>query len=121
MGSVLGLGVTHFPPLAWRDAHMADALASVSELDGVVLIAGFGHARSDRGVPSYLRLARPAASIVTVAFLEVEREATKPEDYAAGFEAPALPVDYVWFTPRVDETDPCEQFKSSLEKLREKH
>ncbi len=103
-----------------RDAHIADSLATGSEPDGAVLIAGFGHVRKDRGVPVYLRIARPGAIVVTMAFLEVERETTRPEDYAAGFGRPALPVDYVWFTPRVDDADPCEDFKASLEKLREK-
>jgi len=29
-----------------------------------------------------------------------------------------LPFDYVWFTPRVDESDPCEKFREQLEKMR---
>jgi uncharacterized iron-regulated protein len=103
-----------------RDAHMADRLAAASEPDGAVLIAGAGHVRIDRGVPAALRLARPGASVLTLAFLEVERDVTNPADYAAGFGVPTLPFQYVWFTPRVDDVDPCEKFKESLERLREK-
>lgn len=103
-----------------RDAQIADNLAAASDPDGAVLIAGFGHVRNDRGVPVYLKTARPGASVVALALVEVERAATKPADYASGLGRATLPFDYVWFTPRADETDPCEQFKESLERLREK-
>jgi hypothetical protein len=29
-----------------------------------------------------------------------------------------LPFDYVWFTPRVDDEDPCEKFKSRFDQLK---
>ncbi len=29
-----------------------------------------------------------------------------------------FPFDYVWFTPRVDDLDPCEKFEKQLEGLR---
>lgn len=35
MGSVLGIGLTHFPPLAWQDAHMADILKLLLGAPGV--------------------------------------------------------------------------------------
>jgi uncharacterized iron-regulated protein len=94
-----------------RDAQMADRLLT-AERDGAVLIAGAGHVRTDRGVPAYLRLRRPDATVASLAFLEVERGRPAPAHYAE------LPYDYVWFTPRVDDTDPCEQFRAPLDRLR---
>ena len=35
MGAILGLGMTHFPPLAWQDAHMADILKALAGAPGV--------------------------------------------------------------------------------------
>jgi hypothetical protein len=46
-----------------------------------------------------------------VALLEVEAKEAAPADYAARFDG-ALPFDYVWFTPRVDDADPCEKLKT---------
>ncbi len=87
-----------------RDAHMAAAMRDAGG-DGAVLIAGAGHARRDMGVPRML----PDADVVSVAFLEVRGDTTSP---------PVVPFDYVWFTPRVTDQDPCERFRRELERLR---
>jgi uncharacterized iron-regulated protein len=97
-----------------RDAHMAAAMKTVDghgpsrskdvAADGAVLIAGGGHVRRDMGVPRML----PDADTATVVFVEVRPGMTAP---------PALPVDYVWMTPRVDDDDPCERFKKPLQKM----
>jgi uncharacterized iron-regulated protein len=102
-----------------RDATMAAALLDTGA-GGAVLIAGTGHARTDRGVPAYLRVAQPAAPIVSVAFLEVRADAPAPGDYAARLGAARLPFDFAWFTPRVDDVDPCETFRRELERLRDR-
>jgi uncharacterized iron-regulated protein len=73
--------------------------------DGAVLIAGAGHTRLDRGVPYYLRLAEPDASIVSIAFREVASGSTSPRDEESAA------YDYVWFTPRASDEDPCAAFK----------
>jgi uncharacterized iron-regulated protein len=91
-----------------RDAMLADSLTA-GDGDGAVLIAGAGHVRADRGVPVYLRGRDPAASIVTVAALEVRDALTRPDDYAAAFGG-RLPFDWVWFTPRMEDVDPCASF-----------
>ncbi len=83
-----------------RDAHMAAAMRAAAA-DGAVLIAGAGHVRRDLGVPRML----PDAETASVAFIEVRADMTAP---------PALAVDYVWLTPRVDDRDPCERFKKEL-------
>jgi uncharacterized iron-regulated protein len=100
-----------------RDAQMAETLLTAPGGDGAVLIAGTGHVRNDRGVPAYLGRSAPTARAASLAFLEVGRERADPEGYAARFES-RLPFDYVWFTPAVDDEDPCEKFRKSLERLR---
>jgi uncharacterized iron-regulated protein len=89
-----------------RDAQMAQVLLREGAKDGAVLIAGAGHARLDRGVPYYLKLEAPESSAVSVAFIEVESERTAPATYVAERGA----FDYIWFTPRVTDEDPCAAF-----------
>jgi uncharacterized iron-regulated protein len=98
-----------------RDARIAASLARGGQRDGAVLIAGAGHVRRDRGVPLHLALQAPNATIASVAFVEVDAAAVKPGDYAARFGSDALPFDYVWFTPKADDADPCEKLKKSTE------
>ena len=101
-----------------RDAQMAARLAAAGGQDGAVLVAGAGHVRKDRGVPAFLGLRAPGARVFSLAFLEVQPDETEPEAYAAQFGAGILPVDYAWFTPRLDDVDPCEKFRLPLEQLR---
>ena len=100
-----------------RDAQMAEALLTAPGNDGAVLIAGDGHVRNDYGVPAYVRRIDPGARAVSVAFVEVDAKRANAESYAERFGG-RLPFDYVWFTPAVDDEDPCEKFKKSLERLR---
>jgi uncharacterized iron-regulated protein len=89
-----------------RDSQMASVMLSRGAADGAVLIAGAGHARRDRGVPYYLALAQPQASVVSLALQEVAHDVVEPSGYAP--EASAF--DYVWFTPRGSDEDPCAAF-----------
>lgn len=89
-----------------RDAQLAQVLARVGAKDGAVLIAGAGHARLDRGVPYYLRLEAPDSSVMSLAFREVRSDQNEPGRYA-GDEGP---FDFVWFTPRASDEDPCAAF-----------
>jgi len=91
-----------------RDSALAESL--LAGPDGAVLIAGTGHIRNDRGVPFYLRLRALDATIATLAPLEVQDGWTQPADYAAAYGG-ALPFDWVWFTPRMDDDDPCARFR----------
>jgi len=91
-----------------RDSALAESL--MGGRDGGVLIAGTGHVRNDRGVPVYLRLRVPDATIATLAPLEVREEWTQPEQYTAPYGG-TLPFDWVWFTPRMDDDDPCARFR----------
>ncbi len=92
-----------------RDATMASILMT-DHGAGAVLIAGAGHARKDRGVPLVMHTLRPSASVASLAFIEVEHGGSTPEAYAARFGAKSLPFDYVWFTPRATDDDPCANF-----------
>src|SRR5262245_880959 len=89
-----------------RDAQMAESLVRIATRDGAVLIAGAGHARSDRGVPWALAAHAPTPSVLAVAFVEVRKDVLDP----AGHGRDAAAYDAVWFTPRVDDRDPCESF-----------
>jgi uncharacterized iron-regulated protein len=100
-----------------RDAQMAESLIAAGQQDGAVLIAGAGHARRDYGVPAYLAGRAPDASVVSLAFLEVIQNKLDPSAYATRFRRQTFPFDYVWFTPRVDDQDPCTAFKEQLKKL----
>jgi len=103
-----------------RDAVMAATMAAGTA--GAVLVAGAGHVRNDYGVPRYLAaLGVPEDAIVSLAFIEVEAGLTEPGAYprlrvAEGSGA----FDFVWFTPRVDDMDPCEKFADSFKKRKKR-
>ena len=100
-----------------RDAQMTESLAAAGQQDGAVLIAGAGHVRRDYGIPTYLASKVPTASVISVAFLEVSQDLVEPTVYATRFDCPTLPFDYIWFTPRVDDQDPCAAFEKQLQQL----
>lgn len=95
-----------------RDAFMAWRLLRTAGPDGAVLIAGAGHARDDYGVPLHLHNHAPAASVLSVALVEVRPQGRRPSDYAAEFDARRLPFDYVLFTPAAVRKDPCKALRA---------
>jgi uncharacterized iron-regulated protein len=101
-----------------RDAQMAQSLITAGGAGGAVLVAGSGHVRNDYGIPVYLGEKAAGKRVVSVAFLEVDDQKSAPHNFAAAHSSDRLPFDYVWFTPRVDDADPCEKFKSKLENLK---
>ena len=88
-----------------KDAFMADMMAS--QPAGAVLIAGNGHTRTDRGVPFALAGLRPGVPMTSIAFVEVA-DSTDPATYATD-----QPAEFLVFTPRVDDADPCAKFHAS--------
>ncbi|MCR6631692.1 MAG: ChaN family lipoprotein [Magnetospirillum sp.] len=103
-----------------RDAVMAATLAQgLAGGKGAVLIAGAGHVRRDRGVPALLADRTPEARILSLAFLEVRPGETDPASYGALFDSAAVPFDAVWFTPRAEREDPCEDLRQHMEKKKE--
>lgn len=71
-----------------------------------VVIAGAGHARTDRGAPYHAHRADPSLRQLSVAFAEVS---SKTDD------APA-PYDMIWFTPVANEDDHCKDFGAPKQK-----
>ena len=105
-----------------KDAVMADRMVQARtplRVNVAVLIAGAGHARADWGVPMHLARLAPDTRIVTVGLVEVEKDVTGPASYGERFGG-WLAFDFIWFTPRVDDTDPCEVFAEQLRQMREK-
>ncbi|MFN2426788.1 MAG: ChaN family lipoprotein [Candidatus Binatia bacterium] len=104
-----------------RDETMAGVVVEalgLTDSDGVVLIAGAGHARKDYGVPVYLQHRAASRRVVSVAMLEVIADFESPNDYAQAFHSSSLPFDFVIFTPRAADDDPCEKFREGLEKMK---
>lgn len=102
----------------YRDAVMADSIlaAAAKSNGGVVLITGNGHARTDRGVPFYLRARAPQYRVLSIALMEVDdaaRDANKLVPMAPDAQPAA---DFVWYTPRAEREDPCEALKAQLKK-----
>ena len=93
---------------SYKDAFMAQRLRQAGR--PAVLIAGRGHAGSDRGVPHFLRLGG-AEPVLSVGLVEVRDGANEPRAYE-----PAV-FDYVVFTPRASDDDPCEQFREQLKRM----
>ena len=101
-----------------RDAHLALVIERTATDRGtpVVLLAGFGHTRTDRGVPMYFTDASAIAQTLSLAFVEVDDDKERgPRDYARRFRGETLPFDLVWFTEEVEREDPCKVHKEKLE------
>jgi uncharacterized iron-regulated protein len=96
-----------------RDAAMANALIAATNAahrEDAVLVAGTGHTRRDRGAGRDLLARDPKRPLVSIAFAEVEANKNDPAGYAPRWNASALPFDFVWFTPRATDEDPCAGF-----------
>jgi uncharacterized iron-regulated protein len=103
-----------------RDAQMAQSLTAAANYNGAILVAGTGHVRNDYGIPVYLAAKAPGKRVISIAFLEVDNQKPEPHNYALPYPNGRLPFDYVWFTPRIDDEDPCEKFKSRFEQLKKR-
>ena len=95
------------------DAHMAGQARAAAMLGDrrALLVVGANHARSDRGIPAMLARQAPGTRSLSLAFLEVAKGRDGPADYARNYDAAALPFDFVWFTPRASDGDPCAAFR----------
>jgi uncharacterized iron-regulated protein len=94
----------------YKDAFMARSLRRTGA--PTALIAGRGHARNDRAVPYFLQRTH-AGPTLSIAFIEVNDQQLE----AAAYDTEAF--DYVVFTPRVSDEDPCEEFRKQLEQMRQ--
>lgn len=99
-----------------KDASMASFMRTAKNSErGSILIAGNGHTRKDRGVPWWLD---NKDSTLNLAAVEVGAGKDQLSDYSL---ADVNRFDYVWFTGRVETTDPCEKYAELLEKMGKKH
>ncbi|MBA2124827.1 hypothetical protein DLM45_01125 [Hyphomicrobium methylovorum] len=97
----------------YRDAHLADVTLRAMGADGsAILIAGTGHARSDRAVPWYIRQRAPDKPIVSVMFVEVEDGKTDPAAYLQRDPDGKPAADFLVFTARTEREDPCAKMRS---------
>jgi uncharacterized iron-regulated protein len=106
-----------------KDASMAHILIDNDMKyggSGGVLIAGGGHVRNDYGVPWHLKRAAPDKSVLTIGMIEVSADLTEPRQYAVEIGTAILPFDLVWFTPRSDNTNPCERYSRQLKNIGKK-
>ncbi|WP_020588361.1 ChaN family lipoprotein [Desulfobacter curvatus] len=88
----------------------------------VVIIIGAGHTEYGLGVLDRVHHLKPNATQINLAITEIEREPADLAQYIAplsleGFD-PVPPADFLWFTQRVSYEDPCEKFKTALEKMK---
>jgi hypothetical protein len=104
-----------------RDAHMAKILAAATPDQGAVLIAGSGHVRKDWAVPGFISQKLPDASIVSIAFLQVDPELSSPADYVESIAGLGEPYDFIYFTPKADLIDRCAEMAEHMKKMKPKN
>lgn len=104
-----------------RDAIMAHSLLK-SKADHKVLIAGMGHVRNDRAVPLYLQtnlnIKAGDSKILSVGFIEVDTGLKNASDYTQYWGNQSLPFDIVWFTPKVERVDSCEELRKHFRDIK---
>ncbi|MCG8635954.1 MAG: ChaN family lipoprotein [Desulfobacterales bacterium] len=90
----------------------------------IVVIMGNGHTEYGLGVVDRVNHLNPGISQLNLAITEISREPSGPDAYMEQLDldgyAPAPPADYLWFTQRVSYEDPCERFKASLDRMKQK-
>jgi len=105
-----------------KDATMAEKLvesAASSGRDSAVLIAGNGHVRADYGVPWHLRRLAAGSRGLSIGMIEVVAGETDPAGYVDQVDG-RFAYDFVWFTGRVDDDDPCAAYADQLQHLKER-
>ena len=96
------------------DASLAKAMISADAGDGAVLIAGAGHVRNDWAVSHLIRQNLPNATVVSVAFIEVDALRTMPSEYMKTVPGLEKPFDFIYLTPSADLTDHCAEIENHL-------
>lgn len=101
----------------YRDAIMADVALKAAEAKGnIVIFAGNGHVRTDRGIPWYIRQRAPKQQVISVAFVETEDGKTDPATYGPRDPSGKPAVDYIAFALPAPREDPCEQMRKHMKK-----
>ncbi|WP_088347570.1 MULTISPECIES: ChaN family lipoprotein [Rhodomicrobium] len=102
------------------DAQLAKILLGATPKDGAVLIAGSGHARKDWAVPTFIKQKLPDASVISIAFFEVDPERPAAADYVDPIAGLGAPYDFIYFTPKADLVDRCAEMAEQMGKIRPK-
>lgn len=102
------------------DAYLAKIVTDRTAEQGAVLIAGSGHVRKDWAVPSFIKQTAPGASIISIAFFEVDPERPSPSDYVETIAGSAPPYDFIYFTPKADLIDRCADLAEQMQKMKKK-
>jgi len=90
----------------------------------LVIIMGNGHTEYGLGVMDRVKAITPGISQVNLSLSEVLPEPEPLDEYLTpldleGYSAPR-PADYIWFTDRVSNEDPCAKFKATIERMKKK-
>lgn len=107
-----------------RNDTMARSITMLAEetTGPVVVIIGNGHTEYGLGVVDRVKFLAPALSQVNLALTEVRPKPADLKDYTAPLDlegfASLPPADYIWLTQRVSYEDPCQAFKTSLQKMK---
>lgn len=101
----------------YRDAHLADVLVQAAKTYGsAILLAGNGHVRTDRGVPSHLLRMAPDRKVMSVMLLEVSAGVTDVAAYVPRDPSGKPAADFTILTPRTDRPDPCDAMRAQFKK-----
>ena len=101
----------------FRDAWMADVMITASQDDQnkqrqVILIAGSGHTRDDRGAPWYLRKRaadhKGPSDTLSIQFTEADETAKTVQELSWLDPNGKVAADYVWVTPAVKRGNYCD-------------
>jgi uncharacterized iron-regulated protein len=98
----------------YRDAQLAEATLRVAAAkSSSFLITGNNHARTDRGVPWYLRTRQPNMPVLSVMFVEVQEGQNSVSDYVPKAPDGTPAADFIVLTapPSKVRGDPCDAFK----------
>lgn len=104
-----------------RDAALAHEAVTVARKHGsAIILTGNGHARADRGAPSYIRVLAPDLKVVSIAFVEAPNAAvaSSPNDLIPRTPNGAPVVDGLVVTGRIERPDPCEKLRQRFKKRR---
>lgn len=94
----------------YRDAHLANATIEAADRHGAaILLTGNTHARTDRGVPWYVRERGPGRAVLSVQLVEVEEGQPEASVHLPLDPAGHPAADIVVLTPAIARPDPCAQ------------
>lgn len=88
----------------------------------IIIIIGGGHTEYGLGVINRVAAIDRTISQVNIALREISVNPSELLDYILPLELEGFkkvpPADFLWFTQRVSYSDPCEEFKKSLQKMK---